>query len=166
MSTDATMTTSPSVQSYKTSKRRSLWSAVLLGAGGMAAVDQIVFHQLLQWHHFFDHGVPIIGIVSDGLLHAAELLAIVIGVFLLIDLSQRRLLLKQWAWAGGFLGMGAFQLFDGIINHKVLGIHQIRYGVDLFYYDLIWNLSALALLAIGVWLFQHAKRKDKQQDRG
>lgn len=154
-------TAPPLSQPHKTGKRRTLWAAVLLGAGVMAAVDQIIFHQLLQWHHFFDYGVPIIGIVSDGLLHAAELLAIVIGVFLLIDLSQRRLLLKQWAWAGGFLGMGAFQLFDGIINHKVLGIHQIRYDVDLFYYDLTWNLSALALLAVGGWLYRHAKRQDR-----
>ena len=127
----------------------------------MAGIDEIVFHQLLQWHHFFDHATPTVGIVSDGLLHAAELLAIVIGAPLLIDLAQRRRLATHWAWAGFFLGMGGFQLFDGIVSHKLLRIHQIRYGVDLFYYDLIWNLSALALLLVGMWLYRRARRLER-----
>lgn len=127
----------------------------------MAGIDEIVFHQLLQWHHFFDHATPTVGIVSDGLLHAAELLAIVIGASLLIDLAQRRRLATHWAWAGFFLGMGGFQLFDGIVSHKLLRIHQIRYGVDLFYYDLIWNLSALALLLVGMWLYRRARRLER-----
>lgn len=141
--------------------RRSLWSAALAGAGIMAGIDEIIFHQLLQWHHFFDHATPAIGIVSDGLLHAAELLAIVIGAFLLIDLAQRRRLATHWAWAGLFFGMGGFQLFDGIVSHKLLRIHQIRYGVDLFAYDLAWNLSALVLLLVGAWLYRRAKRLER-----
>ena len=31
------------------------------------------------------------------------------------------------------LGLGVFQLFDGVVNHKILRIHQIRSGVDLFF---------------------------------
>ncbi|KPQ22629.1 MULTISPECIES: DUF2243 domain-containing protein [unclassified Halomonas] len=140
--------------------RRSLWAAALAGAGIMAGVDEIVFHQLLQWHHFFDRSTPMIGIVSDGLLHAAELLAIVIGVILLIDLSQRKRLAKAWAWSGFFLGMGGFQLFDGIVSHKILRIHQIRYGVDPLLYDLTWNAAAVVLLLIGGWLYHRAKRRN------
>lgn len=127
----------------------------------MAGIDEILFHQLLQWHHFFDHATPTIGIVSDGLLHAAELLAIVIGAFLLIDLAQHRKLAAHWAWSGFFLGMGGFQFFDGIVSHKLLRIHQIRYEVNLFYYDLTWNLSALALLMVGVWLYRRARQLDR-----
>ena len=141
--------------------RRSLWCAVLVGAGVMAGIDEIVFHQILQWHHFFDHATPTVGILSDGLLHAAELLAIVAGFFLLLDLARRQLLALSWAWAGFFLGMGGFQLFDGIVSHKLLRIHQIRYGVDLLIYDLTWNLTALALLAIGVWLYRRASRLEQ-----
>ncbi len=84
-----------------------------------------------------------------------------IGASLLIDLAQRRRLATHWAWAGFFLGMGGFQLFDGIVSHKLLRIHQIRYGVDLFYYDLIWNLSALALLLVGIWLYRRARRLER-----
>jgi hypothetical protein len=52
----------------------------------MAAIDQIIFHQILAWHHFYDWSTPAIGIMSDGFLHAAELLAIAAGGFLFADL--------------------------------------------------------------------------------
>ncbi|MBE0404951.1 MULTISPECIES: DUF2243 domain-containing protein [Halomonas] len=137
--------------------QRSLWAAILMGIGVMAAVDEIVFHQLLQWHHFFDFSTPAFGILSDGLLHAFELLAIVVGVFMLLDLSQRKRLSIPWAQAGFFLGMGGFQLFDGVINHKILRLHQIRYGVDPLMYDVVWNGAAIGLLLVGVWLLFRAK---------
>lgn len=136
---------------------RSLGAAALVGIGVMAAIDEILFHQLLQWHHFFDRSTPALGLVSDGLLHAGELLAVVAGFFLLLTLHRRRLLMVRWAWAGFFMGMGGFQLFDGIVSHKVLGIHQIRYGVNILPYDLVWNLSALLLLGVGLWLWRRAK---------
>lgn len=136
---------------------RSLGAAALVGIGVMAGIDEIIFHQLLQWHHFFDRSTPVVGIVSDGLLHAAELLAIVAGFFLLLNLRRDRALLVNWAWAGFFIGMGGFQLFDGIVSHKVLGIHQIRYGVNILPYDIVWNLSALVLLGIGLWLWRRAR---------
>lgn len=137
--------------------RRSLGAAALVGIGVMAGIDEIIFHQLLQWHHFFDRSTPVVGLLSDGLLHAAELMAIVAGFFLLLSLRRDRALVVSWAWAGFFIGMGGFQLFDGIVSHKVLGIHQIRYGVNILPYDLVWNLSALVLLGIGLWLWRRAK---------
>lgn len=136
---------------------RSLWAAVLIGVGMMAAVDEIVFHQLLAWHHFYDRSTPAIGLLSDGLLHAAELLAIVAGFFLIAELRAQRALAVQHAWAGFFLGAGSFQLFDGIVNHKVLRLHQVRYGVDLLPYDLAWNAAGLALLLFGFWRLRQAR---------
>lgn len=131
----------------------------------MAGLDEIVFHQLLQWHHFFDRATSSIGILSDGLLHAAELIALVVGSFLIINLARHKRLAAHWAWAGGFLGAGGFQLFDGIVNHKLLRLHQIRYGVDPLPYDLGWNASALILLLIGVWLLRRAKAIDRHHSR-
>jgi uncharacterized membrane protein len=73
-------------QSNQRPTLRSLWATVLIGIGSMAAIDEIVFHQLLGWHHFYDRATPLIGLFSDGLLHAAKLLAIVAGGFLLAEL--------------------------------------------------------------------------------
>ena len=130
---------------------RSGWAAALVGIAVMAAIDEIIFHQVLAWHHFYDKSTPDIALLTDGLLHAAELIMIVAGFFLLLDLRRRQVLDERRAWAGFFIGAGAFQLFDGIVDHKLLQLHQIRYGVtDLWLYDLVWNLSGLLVLIIGL----------------
>ncbi|MCK0537982.1 DUF2243 domain-containing protein [Alcanivorax quisquiliarum] len=133
-------------------------AAALVGAGMMAAVDEIVFHQILQWHHFYDRGTPALGLLADGLLHALELMAIAGGGCMLLALARRHALHGRAAWSGLLSGAGAFQLFDGIVVHKLLRLHQVRYGVDLFWYDLTWCLSGLLLLLAGLWLLARAKR--------
>ena len=148
----------PPPQSSVAERSRSLWTAALIGIGLMAAVDEIVFHQLLRWHHFFDRATPAIGLVSDGLLHAAELIAIVAGFFLYADLVRRGALARGHAWAGFFLGAGGFQVFDGVVDHKLLRVHQIRYVDNLLPYDLAWNLSGLALILVGWLLLRRARR--------
>jgi uncharacterized membrane protein len=125
----------------------------------MAAVDEIVFHQILAWHHFFDRSTPAIGLLSDGLLHAASLIALVAGFFLLADARRRDALARLIVVAGLFVGLGLFQLFDGMIDHKVLRVHQIRYGVELLPYDLAWIGAGAVLLAIGVVLTVRATRR-------
>jgi uncharacterized membrane protein len=35
-------------------RRRSLLTGAMTGIAVMAAVDTIVFHELLSWHHFYD----------------------------------------------------------------------------------------------------------------
>ncbi|MGI5215818.1 DUF2243 domain-containing protein [Plantactinospora sp. CA-290183] len=149
------------VPTGRVSPRRSAASAALVGVGAMAAIDEIVFHQLLAWHHFYDRSTPTVGLFSDGLLHAAELVALVAGFFLLADLRRHGRLVPRAAWAGLFLGLGGFQLFDGIVDHKLLRVHQIRYGVDLTPYDVAWNLGALLLVAIGVVLALRVRRADR-----
>ncbi|MCU1405179.1 MAG: rane protein [Glaciihabitans sp.] len=132
--------------------RRNLIAGMLLGVGCAAFLDETVFHQLLHWHHFYDRSTPDAGLVSDGIFHAFGFFAAIGSMFMLADLSRRHGV--WWArWGGGiFLGAGAFQLYDGTIQHKVLGLHQIRYDVDLLPYDTIWNVVAAILLALGVVL--------------
>ena len=134
--------------------RRSRAAAALVGAGLTAAVDEIVFHQLLGWHHFYDLATPAIGLLSDGLLHAVELVAVVAGGFLLADLARRGTLARRAAWSGGFLGGGVFQLFDGLVDHKVLRVHQVRYCVELLPYEIAWVASGIALLVVGLVLLR------------
>lgn len=141
-------------------RRRSLLFAALVGAALMAAVDEIVFHQVLGWHHFYDRSTPAIGLLSDGLLHAAELIALVAGGFGLADLARRGDLVRRSAWAGGLLGAGVFQLFDTVVDHKVLRVHQIRYGVpDLLPYDLAWGASGAVLLLAGLVLVRRPRAR-------
>lgn len=143
--------------------RNNTISGILFGIGLVALVDEIIFHQLLQWHHFYDRATPYIGILSDGLLNAFALFAIVLGLFMFADLNRRGTRHTATWVASFFIGLGGFQLFDGIINHKLLQVHQVRYGVEPLPYDLAWNISGALLLAVGIFLMFRAK---KQQQAG
>ena len=132
--------------------RRNVLSGVLVGIGVAAFVDEVVFHQLLQWHHFYDKSTASVGLFSDGLFHAFGWFAIVAGLFLFADL-RRHNILNPARWAGAvLLGTGAFQLYDGTIQHKLLTLHQIRYDVELLPYDIAWNTLAVLMLGVGIWL--------------
>ena len=148
-----------SVTGSAVSTSRSLWSGVLVGLGVAGFVDETVFHQLLHWHHFYDKSTPDAGLVSDGLFHVASWVAIVAGLFLFADLRRR----DDWApdtwWGGLLLGLGGFQLYDGIVQHKLLRLHQIRYGVDVTPYDVTWNLVAVVLVVAGAVVLTRTRRR-------
>lgn len=128
----------------------SRWSGLLVGVGVGAFVDETVFHQLLHWHHFYDRSTPVAGLVSDGIFHAFGWFAVVAGLFWFAALRGHRVLATR-LWTGGvLLGAGAFQLYDGTVQHKLLGLHQIRYDVDLLAYDLAWNAVAVVLVVVGL----------------
>ncbi|XKG86872.1 DUF2243 domain-containing protein [Sutcliffiella horikoshii] len=132
--------------------KRNLWSGILFGLGMVAFIDETIFHQLLHWHHFYDKSTTSIGLVSDGLFHALSWFATIGGLFLFADLRRRNSLLWK-RWIGGiYLGAGVFQLYDGIIQHKIMRIHQIRYVDNVIIYDVIWNLIAVAMIVVGVIL--------------
>lgn len=50
------------------------------------------------------------------------------------------------------LGADGFQLYDGTVQHKLLRLHQIRYHVTIWPYDLAWNLLAAVMIAAGVMM--------------
>ena len=137
---------------------RSIFAGVLMGVGVAAFIDETVFHQLLHWHHFYDKSTPDVGLVSDGVFHAGGWLAMVVGLFLFADLQRKKATVPKRLWAGALLGWGGFQVYDGLFQHKVLGLHQIRYDVDLTPYDLTWNITGLAGLIVGIVLLTGSAR--------
>lgn len=133
---------------------RSLLSGLLIGVGVAGFLDETVFHQLLHWHHFYDKSTPTVGLVSDGWFHAGSWVAMVAGLFLFADLQRRHANVRPRLLAGALIGFGAFQVYDGLIQHKVFGLHQIRYGVELLPYDLVWNLVGAGALVAGLVLLR------------
>ena len=149
--------------------RRLLISGLLFGLGVAAFVDETVLHQLLHWHHFYDLSTTQVGLVSDGLFHAFGWFAAVAGLFMFADVRRRGGAgVARW-WPAVFLGAGGFQAYDGLIQHKLMKIHQIRYEViptemlgtgpyppvdNILVYDLVWMAVAAVLLIVGViaWL--------------
>lgn len=53
-------------------------------------------------------------------------------------------------WAGFLVGLGLFQPWDGIADHKLLRLHQIRYRVEVLPYDIAWNTAGGILLLAGI----------------
>jgi uncharacterized membrane protein len=102
--------------------------------------------------------------VSDGLFHAFGWFAVVIGLVMVADLRRRAGLSGRGLTGGIFLGAGAFQLYDGTIQHKIVGLHQIRYHVDLVPYDWTWNILAVIFVVIGVVLIRAAGREVMHND--
>lgn len=148
-------------QSRGVLRGRSVWSGILVGVGIAAFVDETVFHQLLRWHHFYDKSTTDIGLISDGLFHAFGWFAVVIGMVMVADLCRRSGLSGRGLTGGILLGAGAFQLYDGTVQHKLLGLHQIRYDVDLLPYDLTWNVLAVIMLVAGAWFVLLARRSSR-----
>ena len=138
------------------SGRSLLWPAVLVGVGAAGSLDEIVLHQLLRWHHFYDRGSQAAGMVADGIFHLGSVVALATGLVLLVGRwGVGRGPLAPAAIAGILLGAGGFNLYDGIVQHKLLGLHQVRAGApDNLPYDVAFIGVAAVLLLAGLLLLR------------
>ena len=177
-----TQTAKIDVASRKT-VRSAFWTGILLGVGIMAFLDETLLHQLLQWHTFYwntdQHG----RILSDGLFHAFSTLLLLWGAL--------RLWRGRDTWISPFrelivaaiiIGAGGFNLYDGIIQHAILHLHQVNELVCLtpasrsdtilgfcrndIPYEIVFDLLALVVLIIGIlyWRHQVGTRFDRVRD--
>jgi uncharacterized membrane protein len=78
----------------------------------------------------------------------------VTGLFVFADLQRRHSTVVRRVQAGALIGSGGFQLYDGLVHHKLLSLHQIRYDVSLLPYDLAWNLAGTLVLVAGLLLLR------------
>ena len=125
--------------------RGLFWPGVLVGIGIAGTLDEVVLHQLLRWHHFYDRSTPSVGLISDGLFHIFSTALLVIGVIQLVERRRTTPDPPRIALAGILLGAGGFNLYDGTIQHKLLGLHQVRAGAPN---NLPYDLAFLAIAAI------------------
>lgn len=110
-------------------------AALVLGMGFGGFMDGIALHQILQWHEMLSNKLPPTDLVAktvnmfwDGIFHAFCLLVSLAGVVMLWRAGQRtdasrsgRLL------AGGLIaGWGVFNIVEGILDHQVLRLHNVR----------------------------------------
>jgi uncharacterized membrane protein len=136
-----------------------LWPGVLVGIGLAGTLDEVVLHQLLGWHHFYDRSTPTAGLVSDGLFHLFSTTLLVIGVIQLVERRRTSPDPPRLALAGILLGAGGFNLYDGTIQHKLLALHQVRANApNNLPYDLAFLAIAAAVLTAGVVLFRRTRQ--------
>ena len=135
--------------------RSLLGPAVLVGIGLAGSLDEIVLHQLLRWHHFYDRGSQAAGLIADGIFHLGSTAALGIGLVLLVQRWRTGPGPLRQAVAGILVGAGGFNLYDGTIQHKLLGLHQVRAGApNNLPYDLVFIAVAAVLLLTGLLLLR------------
>jgi uncharacterized membrane protein len=135
-----------------------LRASLILGTGLGGFIDGIVFHQLLQWHQMLSNQLAPTTLVAksvnmfwDGIFHAGMLIVVAFGIALLWKITRRencdtsgRIL------AGGFfIGWGMFNTVEGIIDHHVLKLHNVR---ELAASQDLWNYGFLFVSAVFVIL--------------
>jgi uncharacterized membrane protein len=136
-----------------------LWPGVLTGIGLAGTLDEVVLHQLLGWHHFYDRSTPTAGLVSDGLFHLFSTTLLVIGVIQLVERRRTSPDPPRLALAGILLGAGGFNLYDGTIQHKLLALHQVRANApNNLPYDLAFLAIAAVVFTAGVVLFRRTRQ--------
>jgi uncharacterized membrane protein len=135
------------------------WPGVLVGIGIAGTLDEVVLHQLLGWHHFYDRSTPSVGLLSDGLFHILSTVLLVIGVIQLVERRRTTPDPPRLALAGILLGAGGFNLYDGTVQHKLLGLHQVRAGVpNNLPYDLTFLAIATTVTLAGALLLRRARQ--------
>ena len=125
---------------------------ILLGIGLGGFIDGIVLHQILQWHSMLSNVVRPSTIEAvhlnmfwDGVFHAATWVVTFVGVMLLWRSGQRGTTPPLGILLGGMLlGWGAFNVVEGLINHQLLELHNVREVAA----PTFWNFGFLALSAV------------------
>jgi uncharacterized membrane protein len=135
------------------------WPGILVGIGIAGTLDEVVLHQLLAWHHFYDRSTPAVGLLSDGLFHLFSTVVLVVGIIQLVERRRTTPDPPRLALAGILLGAGGFNLYDGTVQHKLLGLHQVREGVpDNLPYDLAFLAIAATLALAGALLLRRTRQ--------
>ncbi len=135
----------------------------VLGFGFMGAMDGIIFHQLLEWHSVVMQTDRAWQIASDGVFHFAVTITLVVGGILLwLAGNPKDLTSGVRKLIGGFLlGMGVFNLVEGIINHHLLQIHRVKPGdANALLYDLAFLALGLVLVIVGQLINRSSNREN------
>lgn len=131
-----------------------LTTSIILGIGIGGFIDGIVLHQILQWHEMLSARIPPTNYVNksvnmfwDGIFHAFTLLVTFVGIVLFWRLLQRKDIDRSgFLFSGGLLaGWGIFNLVEGIIDHQLLKLHNVREISDN---PGLWNTGFLGLAIV------------------
>lgn len=137
------------------------FAGIILGIGIGGFTDGILFHQILQWHSMLSGKLPpdtvnakSVNMFWDGIFHAFTLLIVLTGLIALWNASRHSYVEKSGKLlAGGMLcGWGIFNLVEGIINHHIFRLHNVRdKSVYSNYYNYAFLIISIMVLAVGTY---------------
>lgn len=146
----------------RTDRAHDREGVVLLGSGvfgfGLGALlDVVLFHLILQWHHllsdFYDPGTLDglrTNVFFDGVFSLVMVAIMLVGAGIVWRNLNRSAEPRSpvRALGGVLVGAGLFNVFDGIADHYVLGIHDVVHGTQAF--NPHWVGASLLILGAGI----------------
>jgi uncharacterized membrane protein len=146
--------------------RRALLGAGIAGFGFSGLIDVLVLHLVLQWHHLLSGIYSMstldglrMNVLADGLFSIGMVIVTSIGFGLLWQ-SERRTdaLLTMRPLAGSALiGLGAFNLYDAIVDHTILGLHHpLSQGGQ---YNPHWAAVSFLFVVAGYYVYRTGTRR-------
>ncbi|WP_227374477.1 DUF2243 domain-containing protein [Haladaptatus halobius] len=141
------------------SKRRNavLLGGGILGVGFGALLDVIVFHLILQWHHLLSSiyaPSTVAGLRTnvyfDGIFSLAMLGVMSLGGGMIWRALNRSDEAHSTVRLFGsvLVGVGAFNVFDGIVDHYLLHVHDAVHGTRAL--NPHWVGASFLLLGLGI----------------
>jgi uncharacterized membrane protein len=147
---------------------RATVAGILIGIGMGGFVDGIVLHQIAQWHHMLSNILPPhtmddmrVNMTWDGLFHTLTWVVTLVGILLLRSAASARAAIPSLqAFTGQLvLGWGVFNLVEGVIDHQILRIHNVREVPNYMVYNLTFlALGGVLFILIG-WLLMRARSR-------
>lgn len=135
----------------RSARLKIIFVGMFLGLGLGGVLHEIVFNQLLQWHHIKNAGFPAgtvenfrFNLLLDDAYHG--MIYIIVGISLAIfwrNTHWAALRLHGIVIIGAILiGIGAFNLIEGIVVQQILGLHHFSETTpqDPFVY---WDIGFL-----------------------
>jgi uncharacterized membrane protein len=154
---------------------RATVAGILIGVGMGGFVDGIVLHQIAQWHNMLSNVVPPhtmddmrVNMTWDGLFHVLTWIITLVGVLLLRSAAAARAAIPSLQSFIGqlVLGWGVFNLVEGVINHQILGIHNVRDVLNATVYNFTFLAVGGVLFILIGWLLMRAGTRAGTEARG
>jgi uncharacterized membrane protein len=140
-------------------------AGICLGIGLGGFFDGIVLHQILQWHHMLSNIKPLtnrsnidLNVLADGFFHVFDFFMTLVGIVLLWQAARR----DDVAWCSKTffgsiaIGVGLFDLIEGIIDHQILAVHHVKPGPNEFAWDMGFLALGAFLILLGHFISQSA----------
>jgi len=148
--------------------RPLITAGFVLGVGMGAFVDGILCHQILQIHQMLSNIIfpdtlvkADINMFWDGLFDAFAWTMTLVGIVLLWKAAKNANVpkLTQVLVGAMLVGMGMFNLIEGVIDHHILQLHHVvqrAVSPAQLYWDLAFLASGIVLLCAGCYVIRRS----------
>ena len=144
-------------------RRRLFLGGGTIGFGFGAVIDVLLFHLVFQSHHLLSgiydpHSMDGFrtNVTIDGLFTLLMTAVTIVGLVIVWRVVNRAAerLSGRYLVGAIVVGMGVFNVFDGVVSHYVLDIHDVAHGTEAW--NPHWLVVSVVLLVVGLLLLRSA----------